>query len=86
MIGSDESREQVTGTKRDVLSPKVKTRLAFSNVKTIFETGRLEQSTAEIKIQTAYVKADGQALKKSKNPQVKQFYIPAEKMLNTKKQ
>ena len=31
-----------------------------------------------------WVKADGQALEKSKPPQMKQFYIPAERMLNTK--
>ena len=46
MTDSGESREKATGMKRDVLSTKVKTRIGFWNVRTMFEAGRLAQITA----------------------------------------
>ena len=49
MTGRGESREEATGLKRDVLSTKVKTRIGFWNVRTMFEAGRLAQITAEMR-------------------------------------
>ena len=49
MIGSSESHEEAPGIKRNVLSTKVKTKIVFSNVRTIFETGSLAQITAKMR-------------------------------------
>ena len=49
ITGSCENREEATGMKRDVLSTKRETRIGFSNVRTMLETGRLAQVTAEMR-------------------------------------
>ena len=48
MNGSSESRKEATDRKMEVLSPKTKTRLGFWNVRTIYETGKLDKVTAEM--------------------------------------
>ena len=48
MNGSSESRKEATDRKIEVLSAKTKTRIGFWIVRTMYETGRLAQVTAEI--------------------------------------
>ena len=49
MNGSGESREEATGRKMEVLNTKTKTRIGFWNVRTMYETGKLAQVTAEMR-------------------------------------
>ena len=49
MTASCESRKETTGMKLDVMSAKTKTRIAFWNVRTMYETGKLAQVTAEMR-------------------------------------
>ena len=48
MNGSGESRKEATDRKMEVLSAKTKTRIGFWIVRTMYETGRLAQVTAEM--------------------------------------
>ena len=49
MNGSSESRKEATDRKMEVLSAKTKTRIGFLNVRTMYQTGKLAQVTAEIR-------------------------------------
>ena len=49
MTASCESRKETTGMKLDVMSAKTKTRIGFWNVRTMYETGKLAQVTAEMR-------------------------------------
>ena len=49
MHGSGESRKEATDRKMDVLNAKTKTRIGFRNVRTMYETGKLVQITAEMR-------------------------------------
>ena len=49
MNGSGESRKEATGRKMEVLSAKTKTRIGFWNVRTVYQTCKLSQVTAEIR-------------------------------------
>ena len=49
MTDNGESREKATGIKMDFLSTKLKTRIGFWNVRTMFEAGGLAQITAGMK-------------------------------------
>jgi len=49
MNGSGESRKEATDRKMEVLSAKNKTKIGFWNVRTMFETGKLAQVTAEMR-------------------------------------
>ena len=46
---SGESRKETNDRKMEVLSAKTKTRIGFWNVRTMFETGKLAQVTAEMR-------------------------------------
>ena len=49
MNDSGESREEATDGKMGVLSAKTKTKIGFWNVRTMYETGKLAQVTAELR-------------------------------------
>ena len=49
MNGSSESRKEAKDRKMEVLSAKTKTRIEFWNVRTMYETGKLAQVTAEMR-------------------------------------
>ena len=49
MIASGESQTETTGMKLEVMSAKTKTRIGFWNVRTMYETGKLAQATAEMR-------------------------------------
>ena len=49
MNGSGESREDATDGKTGVMSAKTKTKTGFWNVRTMYETGKLAQLTAELR-------------------------------------
>ena len=49
MNDSGESRKEATDRKMEVLSAKTKTRIGFWNVRTMYETGKLAQVTAEMR-------------------------------------
>ena len=44
-----ESRKETADRKMEVLSAKCKTRIGFWNVRTVYETGKLAQATAEMR-------------------------------------
>ena len=46
---SGESRKQTNDRKMEVLSTKIKTRIGFWNVRTMYETGKLAQVSAEMR-------------------------------------
>ena len=41
MTASGESRKETTGVKLEVMSAKIKTRIGFWNLRTMYETGKL---------------------------------------------
>jgi hypothetical protein len=49
MNDSGESRKEAAGRKMEVMSAKCKTRIGFWNVRTMYETGKLAQVTAEMR-------------------------------------
>ena len=49
MTASGESRKETTGVKLEVTSTRTKTRIGFCNVRTMYETGKLAQVTAEMR-------------------------------------
>ena len=49
MTASGESQKETTAMKLEVMSAKTKTRLGFWNVRTMYETGKLAQVTAEMR-------------------------------------
>ena len=49
MTASGESRKETTGVKLEVMSAKIKTRIGFWNLRTMYETGKLAQVTAEMR-------------------------------------
>ena len=49
MNDSGESRKETADRKMEVLSAKCKTRIGFWNVRTVYETGKLAQATAEMR-------------------------------------
>lgn len=49
MNDSGENRKEATCRKLEVLSPKTKTRIGFWNVRSIYETGKIVQVTAEMR-------------------------------------
>ena len=49
MTASGESRKETTGVKLEVMNAKTKTRIGLWNVRTMYETGKLAQVTAEMR-------------------------------------
>ena len=49
VTGSGENRMEATDRRMEVLSTKTRTRIGFWNVKTMYETGKLAQVTAEMR-------------------------------------
>ena len=49
VIGSGENRTEATDRRMEVLSAKTRTRIGFWNVRTMYETGKLAQVTAEMR-------------------------------------
>ena len=49
MTASSESRKETTGVKLEAMRAKTKTKIGFWNVRTMYETGKLVQVTAEIR-------------------------------------
>ena len=49
MNGSSENQKEATDRKMEVLSAKTKSRIGFWNVRTMYETGKLAQVTAEMR-------------------------------------
>ena len=85
MNDSGESRKDTADRKMEVLSAKCKTRIGFWNVRTVYETGKLAQATAEMGRYTSLevVRADGQVQADTKSTQERQCYIPEEKTIST---
>ena len=86
MTGSGENRKKTTGTRRIVLNIKVKIRICFCDLKTMFKAGRLAQVTAEIrkyKLHTLGVRESRWiGVRNFKN--INSFYVPVEKKPNIK--
>ena len=49
MNDNGESRQETTDRTMEVLSTKSKTRIGFSNVRTMYDTGKLTQVTSEMR-------------------------------------